>query len=62
MYSAKSGSEIIFEGHISFQGFSLSPGNTLALLIDQNSKAIEWHVEGEHLLTSNFTNAMMTAP
>ncbi len=61
MYNNLQGTFTIHTGSERYQGFSLNSGDTLIVAVDQVRKTVEWHLQGEHLFTSNFTSSMKIA-
>ena len=54
-YCYSLGKEVIYEGQSKSQGFNLFKNDILILVVDQDRKEVEWHVQGIHYLTSKFT-------
>jgi len=43
------------------QGFNLFKNDVLIIVVDQDRKEVEWHVQGLHYLTSKYTNSMRSS-
>jgi hypothetical protein len=59
-YCYSAGKEVLFEGENRLQGFSIGRSDILFIVIDQNTKMVEWQIHGL-TLTSRFTPSMITA-
>lgn len=46
MYSSNAGNCLFFEGMYAMEAFSFNQGDVLTILVDQNTKNIEWYLQG----------------
>ena len=58
MYSTSEGDSMIFEGNTLMEAFLLKKDEVICMLVDQDKKEVEWHLNGSHLFTSSFTDKM----
>jgi hypothetical protein len=60
-YCYSTDKEIIYEGNQKMEGFNIYKNNVLTMVVDQNTKTVEWHIENDLKKINKFTEPMKKA-